>query len=73
MGMKNHEVVPASLVSSISSLRAGGCVKILRELVRHKLVSYEHSKHCKVHVSTSTVHCTLHQTYKNLVIKCRHT
>jgi RIO kinase 2 len=47
MGMKNHEVVPASLVSSISSLRTGGCVKILKELVRHKLVCYEHSKHCE--------------------------
>lgn len=47
MGMKNHEVVPASLVSSISNLRAGGCVKILKELVRHKLVCYEHTKHRK--------------------------
>ncbi|XP_068103590.1 serine/threonine-protein kinase RIO2 [Hyperolius riggenbachi] len=44
MGMKNHEIVPASLVASIASLKHGGCNKILRELVKHKLVSYERSK-----------------------------
>uniref|UniRef100_A0A3P8Y3R7 Serine/threonine-protein kinase RIO2 n=1 Tax=Esox lucius TaxID=8010 RepID=A0A3P8Y3R7_ESOLU len=44
MGMKNHEVVPVSLISSIASLRHGGCNKILRELVKHKLVAYEHTK-----------------------------
>uniref|UniRef100_A0A672YST3 Serine/threonine-protein kinase RIO2 n=1 Tax=Sphaeramia orbicularis TaxID=375764 RepID=A0A672YST3_9TELE len=44
MGMKNHEIVPVSLLSSIASLRHGGCNKILRELVKHKLVVYERSK-----------------------------
>lgn len=44
MGMKNHEIVPVSLVASIASLRHGGCNKILRELVKHKLVAYERSK-----------------------------
>ncbi|KFV16157.1 Serine/threonine-protein kinase RIO2, partial [Tauraco erythrolophus] len=44
MGMKNHEVVPASLVASIASLKHGGCNKILRELVKHKLVAYERTK-----------------------------
>ncbi|XP_051279160.1 serine/threonine-protein kinase RIO2 [Dicentrarchus labrax] len=44
MGMKNHEIVPVSLLSSIASLKHGGCNKILRELVRHKLVAYERSK-----------------------------
>ena len=48
MGMKNHEIVPAALVASISSLKHGGCHKVLRELVKHKLVAYEHnSKKCK--------------------------
>jgi RIO kinase 2 len=46
MGQKNHEVVPLPLIASIASLRNGGCHKILKELVRHKLVCFEHSK-CK--------------------------
>lgn len=44
MGMKNHEIVPVSLLSSIASLKHGGCNKILRELVKHKLVVYERCK-----------------------------
>ncbi|XP_045886439.1 serine/threonine-protein kinase RIO2 [Micropterus dolomieu] len=44
MGMKNHEIVPVSLVSSIASLKHGGCNKVLRELVKHKLVVYERTK-----------------------------
>lgn len=44
MGMKNHEIVPVNLISSIASLRHGGCNKILRELVKHKLVAYERTK-----------------------------
>ncbi|XP_072289247.1 serine/threonine-protein kinase RIO2 [Eucyclogobius newberryi] len=44
MGMKNHELVPVSLLSSIASLKHGGCNKILRELVKHKLVMYERTK-----------------------------
>ena len=44
MGMKNHEIVPMNLVSSIAGLKHGGCQKILRQLVQHKLVCYEHRK-----------------------------
>ncbi|KFZ65629.1 Serine/threonine-protein kinase RIO2, partial [Podiceps cristatus] len=44
MGMKNHEIVPASLTASIASLKHGGCNKILRELVKHKLLAYERTK-----------------------------
>ncbi|KAK3514869.1 hypothetical protein QTP70_033799 [Hemibagrus guttatus] len=44
MGMKNHEIVPVSLIASIASLRHGGCNKVLRELVKHKLLAYERSK-----------------------------
>ncbi|CAL9708290.1 unnamed protein product [Knipowitschia caucasica] len=44
MGMKNHEIVPVGLLSSIASLRHGGCNKVLRELVKHKLVVYERTK-----------------------------
>ncbi|XP_025899897.1 serine/threonine-protein kinase RIO2 [Nothoprocta perdicaria] len=44
MGMKNHEIVPASLVATIASLKHGGCNKTLRELAKHKLVAYERTK-----------------------------
>lgn len=42
--MKNHEIVPASLIASIASLKHGGCNKVLRELVKHKLLAYERTK-----------------------------
>lgn len=44
MGMKNHEIVPVSLVASIANLKHGGCHKVLRELGKHRLVCYEKSK-----------------------------
>lgn len=44
MGMKNHEVVPGNLVSSIAGLKHGGCQKLLRQLVQHRLLCYEHKK-----------------------------
>ncbi|XP_004375103.1 serine/threonine-protein kinase RIO2 [Trichechus manatus latirostris] len=44
MGMKNHEIVPCSLIASIASLKHGGCNKVLRELVKHKLIAWEHTK-----------------------------
>uniref|UniRef100_A0A8C2FIT1 non-specific serine/threonine protein kinase n=1 Tax=Cyprinus carpio TaxID=7962 RepID=A0A8C2FIT1_CYPCA len=34
----NHEIVPVSLIASIASLKHGGCNKVLRELVKHKLL-----------------------------------
>ncbi|XP_063151467.1 serine/threonine-protein kinase RIO2 [Candoia aspera] len=44
MGMKNHEIVPPSLIASIASLKHGGCNKILKELTKHRLVAYEQTK-----------------------------
>lgn len=42
--MKNHEIVPGSLVAPIASLKHGGCNKVLRELAKHKLLAYERTK-----------------------------
>ncbi|KAK7496861.1 hypothetical protein BaRGS_00011841 [Batillaria attramentaria] len=42
MGMKNHELVPSSLVAAIARLHSGGCHKVLQNLSRCKLVAYEH-------------------------------
>ena len=47
MGMKNHEVVPTPLLASIANLKHGGCHKITRELVKHKLLAYEKGKACE--------------------------
>lgn len=47
MGMKNHELVPAMLAAQIANLRYGGVHKVLRELCKHKLLSYERGKRCK--------------------------
>ena len=44
MGMKNHEIVPASLIASIANLKYGGSHKLLRELSKHSLVAFEKSK-----------------------------
>lgn len=45
MGMKNHELVPASLAAQIANLRYGGVHKLLREMCKHRLLSYERGKH----------------------------
>lgn len=44
MGMKNHELVPGSLAAAIANLKSGGVHKLLRELAKHKLVTYERGK-----------------------------
>ncbi|XP_025832458.1 serine/threonine-protein kinase RIO2 [Agrilus planipennis] len=44
MGMKNHELVPGALVASIANLQHGGVHKLLRDLCKHRLLSYERGK-----------------------------
>lgn len=48
MGMKNHEVVPATLIAQIANVRTGGVQKMLMELCKHRLCSYERGPHCKI-------------------------
>lgn len=57
MGMKNHEVVPGNLVGSIAGLKHGGSQKLLRQLVQHKLICYEHKKGtcCNQNIFTKVV------------------
>lgn len=40
MGMKNHEVVPVSLIEMIAKLRRGGVFKIVQGLLKKKLISH---------------------------------
>ncbi|XP_014248841.1 serine/threonine-protein kinase RIO2 [Cimex lectularius] len=44
MGMKNHELVPGSLAAQIANLHHGGVHKILRDLCKNRLLSYERGK-----------------------------
>ena len=46
--MRNHELVPLSLVSGIAQIPHGQIYKILRSLSQNKLISYQHKKHCRV-------------------------
>ncbi|OQR85602.1 RIO kinase [Achlya hypogyna] len=41
LGMKNHEIVPVELISSIAKLRHGGVNKILSHLLRNKLIAHD--------------------------------
>uniref|UniRef100_A0A023F7X8 Serine/threonine-protein kinase RIO2 n=2 Tax=Triatoma infestans TaxID=30076 RepID=A0A023F7X8_TRIIF len=45
MGMKNHELVPGALAAAIANLRHGGVHKILRDLCKNRLLSYERGRH----------------------------
>ena len=40
MGMKNHEIVPTSLIESIAQMKRGNCFKIITDLHKHKLVTH---------------------------------
>jgi RIO kinase 2 len=41
MGMRNHELVPATLIESIASLKRGGTFKVLMQLLKYKLLHHE--------------------------------
>lgn len=46
MGMKNHEVVPLPLISSIAGLHRGATFRVLGDLLKNRLSSYERGKRC---------------------------
>lgn len=45
MGMRNHEIVPVQLITSIAKLRHGGSYRILSTLLRHKLVAHSNTQY----------------------------
>ena len=45
MGMRNHEMVPVELITSIAKLRHGGIHKILSTLLRYKLVAHANNEY----------------------------
>ena len=44
MGMKNHELVPTTLIARIAGLKKGGAYKVIKLLHRNKLVFHENKK-----------------------------
>lgn len=46
MGMKNHELVPGAMAASIANLQHGGVHKLLKDLCKHGLLSYERGRKC---------------------------
>ena len=56
MGMKNHELVPGSLIASIASVRGGGVHRILKELSKHRLVSYERGNRYDGYIMLDVIH-----------------
>lgn len=44
--MKNHELVPGALAASLANLKHGGVHKMLKDLCKHKLLSYERGRKC---------------------------
>ncbi len=42
--MRNHEIVPLTLIASIASLRGGGVNKIIKEMIKTKLIGYSNGK-----------------------------
>lgn len=46
MGMKNHEVVPLPLISSIASIHRGATSRTLKDLTKLDLACYERGKRC---------------------------
>ncbi|CBN77739.1 conserved unknown protein [Ectocarpus siliculosus] len=45
MGMKNHDLVPVELISSIAKLRHGGTHRILSTLLTFKLIAHDRSSY----------------------------
>ncbi|XP_014209037.1 serine/threonine-protein kinase RIO2 [Copidosoma floridanum] len=54
MGMKNHELVPGALAAQIANLRHGGLHKIMKDLCKHRLLSYESTKRYQGYRLTNT-------------------
>lgn len=45
-GTRNHQLTPASLAANIANLRGGGVHKLLMNLCKERLLTYERGKTC---------------------------
>lgn len=52
LGMRNHELVPVPLISTISGLRHGGYMRALKHIHKHKLVHKESTRYVGYRLTT---------------------
>lgn len=52
LGMRNHELVPVPLISTISGLRHGGYMRALKQIHKHKLVHKESTRYVGYRLTT---------------------
>lgn len=52
LGMRNHELVPVPLISTISGLRHGGYMRALKQIHKHKLVHKESARYVGYRLTT---------------------
>jgi RIO kinase 2 len=45
MGMRNHEIVPVTLIDAISKLKKGSVFKVIANLLKHKLIEHSNLKY----------------------------
>lgn len=45
LGMRNHEIVPVSLIDSIAKLKKGSSFRVMQNLLKHKLVEHSNTKY----------------------------
>ena len=45
MGMRNHEIVPVTLIQSIAKLKRGNTFKVIQNLLKHKLLEHSNTKY----------------------------
>ncbi|KAK9674267.1 hypothetical protein RND81_12G222200 [Saponaria officinalis] len=45
LGMRNHEIVPSTLIDRIARLKHGGTYKVLKNLLKHKLLHHDSSEY----------------------------
>jgi RIO-like serine/threonine protein kinase len=45
MGMRNHEIVPVSLIESIAKLKKANTFKVVQNLLKHKLIEHSNIKY----------------------------
>ncbi|KAL9236510.1 hypothetical protein vseg_011171 [Gypsophila vaccaria] len=45
LGMRNHEIVPSTLIDRIARLKHGGTYKVLKNLLKHKLLHHDSTEY----------------------------
>jgi RIO kinase 2 len=68
MVMKNHELCPGSIIAVVANLKSGGVHKLLKELCKHKLVSYERGAKCEKIKRSSVMYYLIKNYFQSMDI-----